>query len=68
MTMQPFDFHAGAAERQAAALPGDRLPVIETAARVGIGYAPEPWRSLPWRFVDITSPSVAPLRHATAPA
>jgi DNA-3-methyladenine glycosylase len=24
---------------------------IVATPRVGIGYAPEPWRSLPWRFV-----------------
>jgi DNA-3-methyladenine glycosylase len=44
--------------------PDDRPPIIETGPRVGIAYAPEPWRSLPWRFVDVTSPTVAPLRRA----
>jgi DNA-3-methyladenine glycosylase len=29
--------------------PPDR---ITQTARIGIGYAPEPWRSLPWRFLD----------------
>lgn len=31
---------------------GDPLPdsAITTSPRVGIQYAPEPWRSLPWRF------------------
>ncbi len=24
---------------------------IRADARVGVGYAPEPWRSLPWRFI-----------------
>ena len=24
---------------------------VETAPRIGIGYAPEPWLSLPWRWV-----------------
>lgn len=24
---------------------------ITTAPRIGINYAPEPWRSLPWRFI-----------------
>lgn len=26
-------------------------PSLETAPRVGIAYAPEPWRSMPWRFI-----------------
>ena len=29
---------------------GDALPV-RTAPRVGVDYAGEPWRSMPWRFV-----------------
>ena len=24
---------------------------VRAAARVGIGYAPEPWKSMPWRFI-----------------
>ena len=32
---------------------------VEATPRVGIGYAAEPWRSLPWRFVDPTSPSIS---------
>jgi DNA-3-methyladenine glycosylase len=24
---------------------------VRTSPRVGIGYAPEPWRSLPWRWL-----------------
>lgn len=34
---------------------------VQTAqtGRIGIGYAPEPWRSLPWRFLDPDSPSVS---------
>jgi DNA-3-methyladenine glycosylase len=48
--------------------PGARLrlergPDVATAvvatSRVGIGYAPEPWRSLPWRFVDPASRAVS---------
>jgi DNA-3-methyladenine glycosylase len=27
--------------------------------RVGIGYAPEPWRSVPWRLVDPSSAAVS---------
>ena len=29
---------------------GER-PRIRTAPRVGIDYAGEPWRSIPWRFI-----------------
>jgi len=32
---------------------------VEARPRIGIGYAAEPWRSLPWRFVDPTSPAVS---------
>ena len=32
---------------------------LETGPRVGIGYAPEPWRSLPWRFFVPSSPSIS---------
>jgi DNA-3-methyladenine glycosylase len=39
--------------------PGERRPTIETRPRVGIGYAPEPWRSLSWRVLDVDSPSVS---------
>ncbi len=30
--------------------PGDDDPAVETGPRVGIGYAPEPWLSRPWRY------------------
>ena len=42
-------------------LPGEPLPDdrIETTPRIGIGYAPEPWRSMPWRFFDRSSASVS---------
>lgn len=29
---------------------GERIPFV-TAPRVGIDYAPEPWKSMPWRFI-----------------
>jgi DNA-3-methyladenine glycosylase len=32
---------------------------IAATPRVGIGYAPEPWRSRSWRFVDANSPAVS---------
>jgi DNA-3-methyladenine glycosylase len=50
---------------------GDEEPVsIEAGPRVGIGYAPDPWRSRPWRFFVPGSPSVstvaAPRRGSAA--
>jgi DNA-3-methyladenine glycosylase len=38
-------------------------PEVVATPRVGIGYAPEPWRSLPWRFVDAGSPAVSGTRR-----
>jgi DNA-3-methyladenine glycosylase len=32
---------------------------ILSTPRIGIGYAAEPWRSRPWRFVDPESPAVS---------
>lgn len=32
---------------------------IEATPRIGIAYAAEPWRSLPWRFIDPASPAVS---------
>ena len=32
---------------------------IHATPRIGIGYAPEPWRSLPWRFIDPASRAVS---------
>jgi DNA-3-methyladenine glycosylase len=29
---------------------------VVTTARVGIDYAPQPWRGMPWRFFDPDSP------------
>jgi DNA-3-methyladenine glycosylase len=46
--------------RLEAAPAGERPPRIEASARIGIAYAAEPWRSLPWRLVDTTSPAVGP--------
>lgn len=39
-----------------AALPAER---VATGPRVGIDYAPEPWRSIAWRFADAASPSLS---------
>lgn len=35
---------------------------IEATARIGIGYAAEPWQSLPWRFLDPDSTAVSGAR------
>ena len=43
-------------ELPAAALPASR---VGATARVGIDYAPEPWRSQPWRFVDLASRAIS---------
>ncbi len=32
---------------------------IRTSARIGVGYAAEPWRSVPWRLYDASSPAVS---------
>ncbi len=39
--------------------PGDREPAIATTPRIGIDYAPAPWRDKPWRFTDTTSAAVS---------
>ena len=46
----------GAGLRLAAGEPAGR---IGATPRIGIGYAAEPWRSRPWRFVDPTSPAIS---------
>jgi len=48
--------------RLEAALTADRPADVRTGPRVGIGYAPEPWRSEPWRFWDASSPAVSRAR------
>jgi DNA-3-methyladenine glycosylase len=42
---------------------GEREPAIEATPRIGIGYAAEPWKSHPWRFVDSESPSLSGRLH-----
>jgi len=37
----------------------ESAPEVVATPRIGIGYAPEPWKSLPWRFVDARSPAVS---------
>jgi DNA-3-methyladenine glycosylase len=39
--------------------PGEPAPVIVTGPRVGIGYAGEPWTSVPWRFAVAGSPALS---------
>jgi DNA-3-methyladenine glycosylase len=39
--------------------PGTAPRRVTATPRVGIGYAPEPWRTLPWRFVDPESRAVS---------
>jgi DNA-3-methyladenine glycosylase len=39
--------------------PDEPSPVVVATPRVGIGYAPEPWKSLPWRFADARSPALS---------
>jgi len=43
---------------------------VTQTPRIGIGYAPEPWLALPWRFVDADSLALSGPRpgRATAPA
>ena len=41
---------------------GSRPARIETTPRIGIGYAGEPWRSRPWRFLDPASRAVSGAR------
>jgi len=46
--------------------PEDARPVrLITGPRIGVGYAGEPWTTLPYRLVDASSPSV---RRRPAPA
>ena len=44
--------------RLEAAPDGEPAPVVTTTSRVGVGYAGEPWASVPWRFLVADSPSV----------
>ena len=42
-----------------AAPPGDGPPTVATGPRIGIGYAPEPWLSQPWRYFVAGSAAVS---------
>lgn len=45
---------------------GEPAPEILATPRVGVGYAPEPWASMPWRLVVAGSPSVSGRRRRRA--
>jgi DNA-3-methyladenine glycosylase len=47
------------------AAPEDRPVGVATTPRIGIDYAPPPWRHEPWRFIDVSSPAVSggPMRR-----
>jgi len=40
---------------------------VVATTRVGIDFAPEPWRSRPWRFLDPDSPAVSTARRVAPP-
>jgi DNA-3-methyladenine glycosylase len=42
---------------------GEPPAEIVATPRLGIDYAPEPWRSRPWRFIDPTSSAVSGRRR-----
>lgn len=39
--------------------PGRQPGRVDATPRIGIDYAPEPWLSQPWRFLDPDSPAVS---------
>jgi DNA-3-methyladenine glycosylase len=39
--------------------PADRAPDPAWTPRIGVGYAGEPWGSIPWRLVDRGSPALS---------
>ena len=41
---------------------GETPGAVATTPRIGIGYAPEPWLSHPWRFIVPGSPSLSRAR------
>jgi DNA-3-methyladenine glycosylase len=38
---------------------GEPPAEVVATPRVGINYAPEPWRGVPWRLVDPSSPAIS---------
>jgi DNA-3-methyladenine glycosylase len=45
--------------RLEAAPPGDGPITVDAGPRIGIGYAPEPWLSQPWRYFVAGSAAVS---------
>jgi DNA-3-methyladenine glycosylase len=45
--------------------PGRPATRVTATPRVGIGYAAEPWRTLPWRFIDPDSSAISGPRTRT---
>jgi len=39
--------------------PGQQVTNVVTTHRVGIGYAPEPWRTKSWRLLEANSPAIS---------
>lgn len=39
--------------------PGAPVGAVVATPRIGVGYAPEPWRSVAWRLVDPSSPALS---------
>ena len=56
----------GSSIRLEVARPGDAPVVPVFGPRIGIGYAPEPWRSKPWRVWAAGSPAVSGSRGPAA--
>ena len=48
------------------ARPADRHVEVIATPRVGIDYAPPPWRDNPWRLIDASSPAVSGPRPTSA--
>jgi DNA-3-methyladenine glycosylase len=48
-----------ASELRLETAPDETAPAVRTGPRVGIGYAPEPWRGRPWRFFVPGSPALS---------
>jgi DNA-3-methyladenine glycosylase len=57
---------AGSDIRLETAPAGAEPLTVNTAPRIGIDYAPEPWRSVPWRFFVADSAAVSGRRAAVA--
>jgi DNA-3-methyladenine glycosylase len=54
-----LDLCDGAASLHLEMAPGDGQLPVAMGPRVGIDYAPEPWRSKPWRFFASGNPAIS---------